>query len=234
MDKQAFHLFPRLPTEVRWAIWRECLPHRVIEIDQPYNELAYYWETPPCELRTTSTINRHPPLISRVCRESRLVVSEAGHNIEKAPEDSNWFCSGQFEELRVDPSRDSIHLNWTSCYEPQFPNFGSPLDHLAWNTAQVRGKASFMLDYLESDFDGDVEMEDRVGPVQQSHCGTLVMRVLVVHTSFQRAARYVWSIRGCTCSDRRCVGRTTTGRFLSFCKTMRVCQAIHHTQARIS
>jgi hypothetical protein len=150
MDNQNFHFFSRLPTELRLAIWCECLPHRVIEIDQPFDEIIYDLETPiPCELRTTSA-NRHPPLISRVCRESRLVASEAGHNIEeKAPEDSDWFCSGEFEKLWIDPSRDSIHLNWTPCYEPHFPNFGSALGHLTWNAAQVRGKGSFMLDYLD-------------------------------------------------------------------------------------
>ncbi|KAJ6133233.1 hypothetical protein N7471_008448 [Penicillium samsonianum] len=191
MDNHNFYFFSRLPTELRLAIWRECLPCRVIEIDQPFDELVFDLVTQtPCELRTTSATNRHPPLISRVCRESRLVASKAGHNIEKkAPKDSDWFSSGKFEKLWIDPSRDSIHLNWTPCYEPHFPNFGSALDRLAWNAAQVRGKGSFMLYYLDSDFDGDVKMEDRVGPVQELHHGAIVMRVIVVHTTFQDAAR---------------------------------------------
>jgi hypothetical protein len=31
-----FHLFPWLPIDLRFEIWRLCLPHRVCEKDQPY------------------------------------------------------------------------------------------------------------------------------------------------------------------------------------------------------
>ncbi|KAL4748495.1 hypothetical protein BDW72DRAFT_205548 [Aspergillus terricola var. indicus] len=36
-----FHLFHKLPTEIRWMIWRECLPNRVMELDHQVDELLW-------------------------------------------------------------------------------------------------------------------------------------------------------------------------------------------------
>ncbi|KAJ5808365.1 hypothetical protein N7474_009634 [Penicillium riverlandense] len=132
---QEFRFFPQLPTELRLAIWRECLPHRVVEIDNAWDEGAYLLLTPPpCKLQQTTDINRHPPVISRF---------------------------------------------WSD---------GSALDHLAWNAAQVGGRGSFMFDYLDNNFDGEVDMEDRVGALQKLQHGAIAMRIIVVHTTFQNAA----------------------------------------------
>lgn len=190
MDPNQFHFFSRLPTELRLAIWRECLPNRVAEIDQAFDEGIYLHDIPtPCNLWKTSAINRHPPLISRVCRESRLVATEAGHyRDEKSPPDVAWNCRIKLKKSWIDPSRDSIHLNWIPWCEPEFWHKGSALDHLAWHAAKAQG-GSFMFGYLENNWDNDVNMKDRVGAVQKLQHGTIVMRVIVAHTTFQNVAR---------------------------------------------
>jgi hypothetical protein len=38
MAENYFHLFPRLPTELRLEIWRLCLPRRVWELDIPTSQ----------------------------------------------------------------------------------------------------------------------------------------------------------------------------------------------------
>lgn len=188
---QKFHFFPQLPTELRLAIWGECLPNRVVEIDYPWDEGAYLClNPPPCKLWQTTDINRHPPVISRVCRESRLVASETGyyHDRVSAPPGAQWKSNLQLEKSWIDPSRDSIHLNWTPCYEAGYWGDGSALDYLAWRATRARG-GSFMFDYLDNSFDGDVDMEERIGALQQLRHGIVVMRIIVVHTTFETAAK---------------------------------------------
>jgi hypothetical protein len=185
-----FHFFSQLPTELRLIIWRHCLPHRVVELDGPFDECVYHLEEPtPCELQETSAINRHPPLISRVCRESRLVASEDRRLLdEDVPPDAQWSSPTRFTKLCIDPSRDTIHLNWTPFYVPNFWNDGSPFDNLAWNSPQVQGRGSFMFDYLQDSFPEDSDVEQRIGAMQNLQHGAVVIRVIVVHTTFQNAA----------------------------------------------
>lgn len=186
-----FYFFPRLPTELRLAIWRECLPIRVAELDYPFEEANYLClESQPCRLQKTTDINRCPPVISRVCRESRHVAFETGHDrgLGSPPPGSQWASKRLLEKLWIDPSRDSIHLNWTSVYA--FGNLGgSALDYLAWSAARPRG-GSFMLEYIVSALrDGEaIDFGDRVGPLQKLQNAPIVMCVVVVHTSFEIAA----------------------------------------------
>ncbi|KAJ5167274.1 uncharacterized protein N7482_006055 [Penicillium canariense] len=47
-NNQEFHFFSQLPTELRLAIWRICLPNRVVEIDYPWDEgVNFYPNLPP-------------------------------------------------------------------------------------------------------------------------------------------------------------------------------------------
>lgn len=65
---QTFTLFPKLPPELRRIIWEFCLPSRVFEVHDLY-------KYDHCQLEATSRINTRPPIITRVCVESRLVRS---------------------------------------------------------------------------------------------------------------------------------------------------------------
>ena len=69
---RTFHPFPKLPPELREAIWRLCLPHQVCELDLPVVELVYFEdaEDSPCTLADTSRVNLCPPMITQVCYEA--------------------------------------------------------------------------------------------------------------------------------------------------------------------
>jgi hypothetical protein len=74
-----FPLFPRLPTELQRAIWRECLPWRVIELDVATPGFVYDVDEAaeaPCVSWHTAIVNASPPVIARFCRESRSVAFE--------------------------------------------------------------------------------------------------------------------------------------------------------------
>lgn len=190
---EAFHYFSQLPAELRFAIWRECLPHRVVEIDYAVDDYAYLCLIPPpCNLQLTSNINRQPPVISRVCRESRRVAFESGYQLvkESPPPEARWNSSLLITKPWIDPSRDTIHLNWTPCYEADGSLIwggGSALDYLAWSSRRARA-GSFMFDYLDNTVDGGVDMEERIGAIQQLRNGVVVMQIVVVHTTFEAAA----------------------------------------------
>lgn len=102
-----FHLFPNLPTELRLMIWEICLPSRIFELECPVprdigpNDCILYWPTRQ---------NWQPPVLARVCRESRTVALENGFvdNMRYCP---RWFC----------PTRD-IPVQWT--LPADIPDFG--------------------------------------------------------------------------------------------------------------
>ena len=113
-DTQNFHCFSRLPVELRLAIWRECLPSRVVEIDYPWDDGGVFGpDPPPCKLQQTTNLNRRALMISCVCRESRLVAFEVGHYRKEGstPEGVRWNSNIRVDKIWIDPSRDTIHLN---------------------------------------------------------------------------------------------------------------------------
>ncbi|KAL4745508.1 hypothetical protein BDW72DRAFT_211287 [Aspergillus terricola var. indicus] len=148
-----FHFFPKLPPELRLEIWRLCLPHRVYELDNPFNEVVYI-QLPyfPCTLQDASYINGREPDIARVCREARAVAYESGHIFEPKRDDSvTWAASTSLYQW-LDPARDAVHLNWTPPYRADFNSAGNhPLRFLALvASVTAGGSASFMLDQLTS------------------------------------------------------------------------------------
>ena len=136
-----FHLFSLLPTELRLAIWRECLPRRVIEIDHIFDD--WQAESPvPCRSPAVTTgINTKLPVITRVCRESRAVAFERAERlpIPKEGDEGDW--SWQLEVMPrpwLDRTRDAIHLNWAPLWEIESESIGDPLGHLLWLAAETK------------------------------------------------------------------------------------------------
>jgi hypothetical protein len=109
--------------ELRLAIWRECLLNRVVEIDYAWDDCGVFGsDPPPYELHQTTNLNRRAPVISSVCRESRLVAFEAGHFRKKGltPEEDSWKSSIRVDKTWIDPSLNTIHLNWTPAYSARY------------------------------------------------------------------------------------------------------------------
>lgn len=177
---RVFHAFSRLPTELREAIWRECLPNRVCELDYPAAELLYGVENAadaPCTLRHTSILNELPPLITRVCRESRSVAFQAGKEAvtrskqQKPPgmtDDSLLWVWPADNQLRIpngptngwlDRVADIVHMSWTFEYDYPYGGSGSmeldveSVEWLAtWASHSAAGRASIMVDRLTGCF----------------------------------------------------------------------------------
>lgn len=84
--EQSFTKFPNLPTELRRAIWRCCLPLRVYELDGAFARVIFGVVDPqkslPCSLHIPSALNVRPPVITRVCRESRELAFEEGSFVD--------------------------------------------------------------------------------------------------------------------------------------------------------
>lgn len=79
LQEKHFDFFSQLPAELRLLIWRLCLPNRVVELDYPWGQSVNFDPLlPPCRSTRTTDLNRQAPVITRVCRESRLVAFETG------------------------------------------------------------------------------------------------------------------------------------------------------------
>ena len=160
-----FHFFPKLPTELREQIWLYCLPERVCELDIPLNHILLapsdeYWKPGdsdgpwPCEISHTMIANSLPPLISRVCYESRAVAFKAGGIMPDSR--GGHFLGEEWYGLDVhegwqDLTRDSVHLNWTATCEADYGfSDGSPLHCLAWAASNVSRGGSLTFAHLEN------------------------------------------------------------------------------------
>lgn len=124
----AFHCFPRLPKELRQAIWRACLPSRVLEMDVPYayllaRDLPEELEgTVGCNLHDTTGDNAMPPMITRVCSESREVAFETGRfiDIRDLWDGSSVNTYAALPTPWFDSARDAVHLHWSPSYETEW------------------------------------------------------------------------------------------------------------------
>lgn len=171
MEGCTFRPFPRLLKELREAIWRECLPDRVCEIDRAASELIYYDNEPeaPCRLSHTSILNEVPPTITRICQESRAVAFRAGKEAARANEIHNstynndtkysWAVStmrtSMMNEWR-DRVPSMVHMYWTPVYRADY-DYGlnssrTEPDSILWLAANAarwaKGRASIMVDRL--------------------------------------------------------------------------------------
>ena len=146
-----FHLFSRLPPELRDWIWRLCLPYRACQLDLLLADNVYSDEPYPCQLIHTNLANSQPPTISRVCRESRRAAFKAGGIVldEDRPADIRWK-SMMGTSPWLDRSRDLMHLKWNPFTDAMYNiEYGHPLNYMAWKTYREKGFVdSVTLDYM--------------------------------------------------------------------------------------
>lgn len=187
-----FHLFPQLAVELRLAIWRECLPYRTCEMDIPSGNIVFglrYDDPPPCKLSDTTYMNGRPPVISRVCRESRAVAFETGC-FPGFSEDRPYWVSGTIVTWNAweDSARDSVHLNWTPTYRADYISTGSPLYCLAWETTQMRRGGSMMISFLDHSGFHENSLSQMIDTLRRLPSWVIVVGVVVIHTDFRTAA----------------------------------------------
>lgn len=125
----SFTRFPDLPKELRDAIWRLCLPHRVVELDIPdadwYFDVKYQYGVDrgepllrpdgseyECEMRHTTTVNSLPPVISRVCHEARSVALESAKLHFFPPPGAQGGPSNFVSAAWIDSARDTLCLHY--------------------------------------------------------------------------------------------------------------------------
>lgn len=223
MAEDTFNRFSQLPTELRERIWRFCLPHRVSETDFPLDFMVYNSfgseDKLACSLRSTTISNGRPPLLTRVCRESRSVAFETGSWFSvldareikdpRRPREADWESANVVNhDFWQDPVRESAHLNWTPSYAADVvcTNDGHPLVSLAWEAKRLNGSASIMLDYISDSltelepFDKPITQPLESIPIPQYKQQDLaalkllpewlvVVRVIVIHLDFAQAAK---------------------------------------------
>lgn len=196
---KTFHLFPKLPAELRLEIWRLCLPQRVCEKDQAFPGIVFDLpddEIPaPCLLYQTTEVNGRPPAISRICRESREIALKTGlfyqffrstnSLLKPRPSEAEWWSYTAIHSAWFDSTRDSMHLNWEPTYRGEFDDRGSALQSLAWDASQAGGRGSINIGYFQSNY---ILIKDLRDALKKLPTWTVVMRVVVIHTDFSTGA----------------------------------------------
>lgn len=198
MADQPFHFFPRLPPELRLEIWRLCIPYRVWELDAPTAQGLYFnpdSDGPyPCSVKWTARLNGCPPVITRVCQESRIVAHESAGVIleddDDPPADASWGCTttdGYVNDFWIDPKRGSAHINWHPLYQAIYQDGeGSALACIAWESRSLFGRPSIMREWFSLPCDQEAE---RFDVFEQVPSWWVIMRVVIIHASFQEAAQ---------------------------------------------
>ncbi|KAL4762038.1 2EXR domain-containing protein, partial [Aspergillus foveolatus] len=155
-----FHLFPKLPIEIRLMIWRECLPNRVMELDHQQDELLWDEDDdPPCMFNwKISRTNNAPPLITLICRESRAVAFESGSR-QPSPDpriagmkDILDFSKYMLPRPWLDKKRDAVHVNWEPWADIEWETYdwGDPIRCIMWHAARTKPQqASIMISLLK-------------------------------------------------------------------------------------
>lgn len=187
MGAQTFHRLPDLPRELRDKIWRQCLPHRVVEIDLP--DLEWYLEDAsrqsypdvaqrqrPCELWPTSTRNRAPPVITRVCHESRKVAFETAQ-LASLDHHSSLSSLTDGRPMWIDVARDTLHLHWHAFLSEPVRKFGAGPLQLYVAMGSRFHTASICADLLDA-----VDHVDR----------RAIMRCLMKRPSWSVCGAFVW------------------------------------------
>jgi len=116
MSNNVFHPFAKLPVELQFAIWKQCLPHRVVEIDVPAASLLETY----CDVKYASIKNARPPVVSQVCRNSRSIALKSGmflvKYIEAHPMLPCWGGAAQLRDQWISFETDIIHMHFNSGY----------------------------------------------------------------------------------------------------------------------
>lgn len=169
-SEATFPQFGDFPTEIRLAIWRRCLPYRVVELDNQPDDIIWDEETeedaPPCSNNGMIQLrNKAPPLITQVCRESRQVAFETGRQLPGYPDPRDPDNTQEFAQYMVtnpwlDSARDVVHINWdpVADIEWQTYDWGDPVRCVMSYAAQTTmRRASIRLGLLRA-------MKSRVEP----------------------------------------------------------------------
>lgn len=208
MAPQTFHLFPDLPKELRDEIWRLCLPHRVAELDLPPRKWVHEPVSPPngqqrrrpCLLGPTSMTNSAPPLISRVCHESRTLALKTGH---LRTEEGRRYqdARGITESFWLDLSRDVLHLHWSP-----FSTFGedtmkdsiAPLEHLLSVAPPTSTGAALSIDVDLLDTIEAPRRRDIMRLLEQRPRWSICGAIVVIHVADEAAAidSGLWGVLG--------------------------------------
>lgn len=208
MADKSFHLFPKLPAELRIQIWQLCLPFRVHELDFPIGEYLYIDNDDgiplPCRGKPSADLNGLPPVITRVCHESRNVAYESGGVAEAEfyrdmPYRDRFtsYTSVIADKYWLDRKRDTVHINWSPTYQCMQleDSVGSALGYVAWVSRQLLGHPSPSI--TDDWFDdmciteqGRYSSNEYVPEVfDQVPSWRVIVRTVMIHTTFREAAQ---------------------------------------------
>ncbi|PSR79772.1 hypothetical protein BD289DRAFT_455701 [Coniella lustricola] len=174
MAATTFTVFRSLPKELRDSTWELCLPRRILEVDHSSIDHMFLTRyalrgdvdydgghqssaTPvACSLKHTTRANSGPPVLTKVCRESRAVALRSGglwrgFNENVPPNDQLFNTTYEpVDEFWFDPVRDTLHLHW----QP----FASMLERIRYNQNPSTVPLENLVSVLRQLYDGNASV----------------------------------------------------------------------------
>ncbi|KAJ5634873.1 hypothetical protein N7528_002715 [Penicillium herquei] len=207
-----FTLFSLLPTEIRLLIWEFCIPHRLVELMLASTDLEINTN---CELDWTSRQISLPPIITRVCRESRNVALKTGAQLtapsawDNDREYPEWSDAPWLKRLWFDWKHDSVSLYWNlgaEDFDLRDYSFGMEIlavDYFTWFVSQMRtGDPVILADQIYCLRSSRHDRGRETYGEHQTALGihkqyTLCIRVISVHmTVIQAFQSDLWGLTG--------------------------------------
>ncbi|KAJ5697613.1 hypothetical protein N7488_011297 [Penicillium malachiteum] len=163
-----FSCFPDLPPEIRIMIWRECLPHRIHELDSD----EFYDKGPGGFALTAGYL----PRMSRVSRRGFL---KSRQTLVYRNTRTRFWESRTILDGMIDPSRDIVHLNWVP-WDEEYHDSGNFMQYLAWHAANSAQGGS--IEY-HSTFSEQVPFLNSISNL------VILMRKIIIHATSEYGAR---------------------------------------------
>lgn len=187
-----FTSFSRLPYEIRAMIWLECIPSRVVELDVPCNEiLPAHTET--C-ISWTAHQNTRPPVLSRVCHESREIILKLYGRPLNTRRDDLYGCT---QSVWFNGKKDTVFLSSILCFSlPPSDNGGDDYFIRCAKKAQevaVPAQIIYPFHYLTMPLE-PISVRPRITKQQADKISklrdiTVCLKVIQVHMSAEKALK---------------------------------------------
>ncbi|KAJ5773819.1 hypothetical protein N7457_008715 [Penicillium paradoxum] len=187
----SFDQFSFLPPELRRMIWKACLPIRVVEVQNNFHlPIAI-----DCQHTWTTRENSIPPVLMRVCRESRSVALETYVTLAQYRDPPTWLIKGISWRAWFDPKTDILasYFDYVNMFERFEHTFVDASAYYDWFARQGQEGLILADRFLRWSPDADKCAQGLFLPVDTSKGISkrteylVALQVLPIHTDLKNA-----------------------------------------------
>lgn len=183
-------------------IWKFCIPRRVVELEVPVKDVL---PRTNCDFIWTNRHMSSPPLITRICRESRKVALENGGPLQDYPEVVQTEFNWKAIDAWFSPKYDIVAWYWRPEQQVAYglEVVGDPLSYFVQNALQAQGALILSRNiYPFVPFDSNMNSppimeEDELAKMTRLKTIMVCVKTLGIHASPEEAkGSNLWGLTG--------------------------------------